>query len=257
LAAALGALRARSDVDPTITLGLGFSIGGVSMLDLAARGDHPLTAVINISGGLYHDAKRFRPNAACSAFERDLVREVSSFGVVGVPTLWLYAANDPWFSADLISEMLRGYQASGGRTEFTMFPPFGADGHTLYRWEANALTQPKIDNFLRANHLPAMEDAHAFEPLLAALNAQDRDSVERYLLAPTEKALAVPESGDGAYWYFASRTIEDARHEALEHCRVASAKQCHVVADNRNLIADWRDTIALPANGVRDWARGH
>lgn len=235
LMAALASLRSRPDVDPNVTLGLGVSIGGVSMLDLAARPNHPLTAVINISGGLYHDARPFAPNPACGQFEADLVREISSFGAAAVPTLWLYAKNDPWFRPELVKRMLTGYRTGGGRADFTMFPPFRSDGHTLFKWEANDLTEPKIDDFLRANHLPAMEPEEAFTPLLAALDIDERRDLETYLRAPTEKALTIPARGHGVYWNFASRSLDDARERALAHCQQVSRQQCHIVAENRNL----------------------
>ncbi|MET3449743.1 hypothetical protein [Ralstonia sp. 1138] len=57
LSAALAVLQVRPDVDRTRVLGVGISICGAPMLDLAARPNRPLTAVINISGGLYRDAK--------------------------------------------------------------------------------------------------------------------------------------------------------------------------------------------------------
>ncbi|GGF00697.1 hypothetical protein GCM10011611_02860 [Aliidongia dinghuensis] len=244
LEAALISLRTRPDVDRNVALGLGVSIGGVSMLDLAARPDRPLTAVVNVSGGLYHDARQFEQNPACGPFEADLAGEVSSFGAARVPTLWLYAENDPWFRPELVGRMLDGYRGSGGKADFTMFPPIGTDGHTLFKWAANDLTEPKIEDFLRANALPAMEGTEAFGSLMSTLAARDRSSVEDYLRAPTEKALALPSDGNGAYWNFASRSIEDARQQALAHCRTASGKPCRIVAENRNLLPTWRDALA-------------
>ncbi|AOB32129.1 hypothetical protein AKI39_17515 [Bordetella sp. H567] len=241
LAAALASLRTRPDVDNTTVLGVGTSVGGVSMLDLAARPDRPLTAVINLSGGLYHDARPFAPNPACGPFETALVRQVSAFGAAAVPTLWIYARNDPWFRPELVERMLQGYRAGGGKADFAMLPPFRKDGHTLYRWEASDLTQPRIDGFLAANHLPAMEDSAVFTPLLAVLNARGREDVQRYLRASTEKALAISANDHGVYWAVNTRSLAKAREKALAHCRTSSGRQCHVIAENRNLLATWRD----------------
>ncbi|MFH7457135.1 hypothetical protein RA277_31510, partial [Pseudomonas syringae pv. tagetis] len=41
LGAALATLRKRPDVDPSLAQGVGISIGGASMLDLAPRPDNP------------------------------------------------------------------------------------------------------------------------------------------------------------------------------------------------------------------------
>lgn len=79
LAAALSSLQERADLDPTVTLGLGISIGGMSMLDLAAETGHRLTAVINISGGVWPDAKPFEPDPAYGRFEDELVRLVGGW----------------------------------------------------------------------------------------------------------------------------------------------------------------------------------
>ena len=244
LAAALATLRARRDVDPAIALGVGVSIGGASMLDLAARSDRPLTAVINISGGIYLDAKPFHPDPRCGPFETDLVREFSSFGAAGVPTLWLYAKNDPWFRPQLVGRMLDAYRAGGGKVDFNMFPPFGNDGHTLFRQDASPLTQPAIDRFLRANQLPALAGDDAFAPLLAVLSSDDRHDVERYLRAPTEKALAIPETGAGLYWYFGVRSLGVARREALAYCRAESKEGCRVISENQTLLDTWHDVPA-------------
>ncbi len=101
LGAALAALRKRPDVDPSLALGVGISIGGASMLDLAARPDHPLAAVINISGGVYHYSTMGSPEADCSLYQADLVRNFTTFGTNNpTPTLWMYAENDPYFSPD-------------------------------------------------------------------------------------------------------------------------------------------------------------
>ncbi|MET3449744.1 hypothetical protein [Ralstonia sp. 1138] len=126
-----------------------------------------------------------------------------------------------------------------------MFPPFGSNGHTLYRREANDLTEPEIDAFLRHNHLPAQEKSDAFEPLLARLGMQDRKNVDHYLRAPTEKALAVPIDGQGVYWGFAYRSIGDACERALKQCRAATGRQCRLIGENLNLLATWNETLEL------------
>ena len=235
LSGALAALRARADADPTIAVGLGISIGGASMLDLAAQADHPLTAVVDISGGLYHNAKPFMPDPACGAFEAELVRTVGTFGTAHVPTLWIYAENDPWFRPDLVRRMAEAYREDGGTVDLEMLPPFRDNGHMLFLWEANVLTQPLIDQFLRANRLPAMAGDEAFAALRSTLGPDDRDMLAYYLRMPAEKALAVPQIGSGAYVGFAKRSVDAARQEALSRCEAASREKCHVAAENQTV----------------------
>jgi dienelactone hydrolase len=241
LAGALTALRKRPDVDPSIALGLGISIGGASMLDLAARPDRPLTAAINISGGVYHYEKVGVPASDCERFQADLVRNMANFGKNNpTPTLWFYAANDPYFGPDLASKMVASYRSQGGQADFVALPPFGTNGHTLFKQTANPLTKPKIDDFLRQNHLPAMDDA-AMVPLLSKIRPEDRANVQRYVESATEKAMAMPEHSKGIYWYYGARSLEGARNNALANCQKATGKTCHLVAENSHLLDGWED----------------
>ncbi|TIX86651.1 hypothetical protein BSK43_027070 [Rhizobium sp. P44RR-XXIV] len=244
LAAALKTLRTRSDVDPSVTLGLGISIGGASMLDLAGRTDRPLTAVINISGGVYHYTTVGVADPNCSLFQDDLVRDFTGFGRNNpTPTLWFYAANDPYFGPDLAQRLLAGYRSGGGNVDFVGLPPFGQDGHTLYKWNANPLLEPRIDDFLRRNHLPAMNQDE-LAPLISALTPVDRASAELYLKQVTEKAAAMAEDGTGFYWWYGLRSIEDARRQAQAYCEKKSGKTCHIVAENAHPVDGWQRTVS-------------
>lgn len=247
LAAALVSLRRRPDVEPAVAIGLGISIGGVSMLDLAARPDHPLAAVVNISGGVWHDAKPFAPDPACGPFEGELVRTVGAMGRAAVPTLWLYALNDPWFQPEFARRMWAAYRQGGGSADLRLLPPFEADGHTLYRWEANAATQPLIDAFLRAHGLPALADDRLFAPVLATRAPDDRVLLEHYLRMPTEKALAVPVSGAGIYVAYAERSMEAARRRAMDRCHAISRSACELVAENATPTGPWKTLAAHAA----------
>ncbi|MET7246529.1 CocE/NonD family hydrolase [Methylobacterium sp. EM32] len=247
LAAALVSLRTRPDVEPAVAIGLGISVGGMSMLDLAARSDHPLAAVINMSGGLWHNAKPFAPDPTCGPFEDELVRKVGAMGRAAVPTLWLYALNDPWFQPEFARRMSAAYRQGGGTVDLRFLPPFEADGHTLYRWEANALTQPNIDDFLRAHGLPALVDDRVFAPVRPTLALDDQHLLDHYLRMPTEKALAVPASGPGAYYVYAERSMEAARRRALERCRAISRSTCDLVAENTTLTGKWRSLATRDA----------
>lgn len=241
LAAALTALRQRNDVDPSVTLGLGISIGGASILDLAARPDRPLTAAVNISGGVYHYDKVGVPSSGCEPFTADLVRNIGTFGKSNpTPTLWLYAANDPYFGPDLAGKMVTSYRTQGGQADFVALPAFGTDGHTLFKQTANPLTKPRIDDFLRRNHLPAMDDA-AISPILSQLGPEDRAMVQRYVESATEKAMAIPEHSKGIYWHYGANSLERARKDALANCQKVSGETCHLVAENSHLLDGWQD----------------
>ncbi|KPW09356.1 Uncharacterized protein ALO42_03712 [Pseudomonas syringae pv. atrofaciens] len=244
LGAALAALRKRPDVDPSLALGVGISIGAASMLDLAARPDHPLAAVINISGGVYHYSTMGSPEADCSLYQADLVRNFTTFGTNNpTPTLWMYAENDPYFSPDLVTRMVAGYRSQGGHADYVALPPFGQDGHTLYKNGANKLLKPHIEDFLKANRLPGMDD-EALMPLLSKLSPADRAEANAYLLSVTEKAMAKSAEADGLFWFYGARSIKTARQRALGNCRVATGKACRIVAQNMQLVNGWQATVA-------------
>ena len=244
LGAALAAVRERPDVDPSLAVGVGISIGGASMLDLAGQPSHPLTAVINISGGVYHYTNVGSADSNCSLYQTDLVRNLTKFGKDNpTPTLWIYAENDPFFSPDLVGRMITGYRSGGGNAELALLPRFGKDGHSLYKQEANTLLKPHIEDFLRSNRLPAMDDS-ALMPLLSKLAPEDRAGAEAYLQSVTEKAMAMSKESNSIYWYYGARSLKTARKQALSNCRKATGKPCQLVAQNMELIDGWQDVVS-------------
>ena len=141
----------------------------------------------------------------------------------------------------LVRRMASTYRQGGGTVDLRMLPPFGTDGHTLYRWEANPLTQPIIDVFLRARGLPAMSDDQAFDPVVATLVEEDKQLVTYYLRMPTEKALAVPvDHKGGVYLAYARRSVKEAREQALYRCQTISRGDCELVAENMSPIGRWK-----------------
>ena len=88
--------------------------------------------IINVSGGVYRNAKLFQPDPACNLFYEDLAIEMGRKGADAAtkhprfPTLWLYAANDAWFSPRRVGRKLSAYRVAGGLGELTMFPLFEA-----------------------------------------------------------------------------------------------------------------------------------
>ncbi|MEE4674558.1 hypothetical protein V2K57_09265 [Pseudomonas alliivorans] len=247
LGAALAALRERPDVDPTLALGVGISIGGASMLNLGARSGHPLAAIINISGGVYHYSKAGTADPDCSLYQADLIRTVTRFGAGNsTPTLWIYAKNDPFFGPDLVDQMIAGYRSQGGIADLVMLAPFGKDGHTLFKNEASVLINPHIDDFLRRNRLPAMNHS-ALLPLLSRLIPTESTRAQAYLLSVTEKAMAMSGNSSKIYWHYGARTIDEAREKALARCRKDNGDSCRIVVENQSLIGGWQAVVSPPS----------
>ena len=67
-----------------------------------------------------------------------------------IPSLWLYAENDRYFSPDLSKRLADTYRLAGGRAEYHLLPPVGTDGHNLITApEGAALWAPLLEKFLR------------------------------------------------------------------------------------------------------------
>ena len=243
LGAALEALRKRPDVDRRTSLGIGVSIGGASMLALSARSGRPLSAVINISGGVYRYREVGVAEPDCALYQQDLVENMANFGRKNpTPTLWLYADNDPFFGPAFAQRMVRAYQSTGGQADFVALPAVGENGHTLYKQVANALTQPPIDAFLRRNHLPAFDDV-ALAPLTAKMSDAGRALMRQYISAPTEKALVISADTQRLSWHYGARTLVRARQQALDRCQQAGDKSCRLIAENLDMVDGWESAV--------------
>jgi len=87
------------------------------------------------------------PNVLCN--EEGLIK---AFGRLGgrarLPSIWLYAEGDTFFSVSQIKKMRAAYAAAGGAAELHVFGPIGADGHQLHskgvgKWRV------AVDRFVR------------------------------------------------------------------------------------------------------------
>ncbi len=108
----------------------GQSAGGFGSLAAASREGSGIAGVVNFAGGL-------RPNDAgggfCEGWQDALVAAVSRMagrpGARGLPTIWLYAANDTFFGFGLGARMAEAWQRGGGTARFVEIPATGSDGH--------------------------------------------------------------------------------------------------------------------------------
>ena len=73
--------------------------------------------------------------------------------------LWVYAANDSFFSPKLAAAMHQAFAAAGGQAEFAAMPAFGRDGHGLFFGrEGSVVWGPVVARYLAARGLPAEPD---------------------------------------------------------------------------------------------------
>ena len=109
---------------------VGQSAGGWGSLALAARNPPEVAAIVNMAGGRGGRVDNL-PNNNCRADV--LATSAGQFGQTArIPSLWIYTANDSFFSPSLAGAMHQNYVQSGGVAEFRALPAFGQDGHGLF-----------------------------------------------------------------------------------------------------------------------------
>jgi len=226
------AIAMRPDADGTRVLGLGHSVGGAAMLAWAATHPEGLIGVVNLAGGT---GSRM-PNRNCD--EDGLVSAFASYGARSrIPTLWLYAENDGYFGPALVRRMHAAYTQGGGVAELDLFGPVGKDGHDLWKlFDGLMLWLPALDRFLRAQGVPTW-DPRPIEATASRLTPEARRVLQRYLSAPTEKALSISRGKGLARFWSGVPNLQTARQKSRELCERDSAERCDVLLENFTLAA--------------------
>jgi pimeloyl-ACP methyl ester carboxylesterase len=104
----------------------GVSRGGFLSLVMAGRRPELVTGVLNFVGGwlsisdVYSDAE----NAKRMRFQSD--RLISAGKVVRMPTVWIYAVRDPFYSETVTRQFFRWFSEAGGRGDYVL-----VTGHSL------------------------------------------------------------------------------------------------------------------------------
>ena len=235
LRAAVESLRALPFVDASRVLIVGVSAGGFAALATAADPPEGLRAVISFAGG------RGSPSPGVVCEDNALVRAFGAFGETArVPTLWVYAENDSYFSPGLAHRFHDAFTAGGGKAELIVVGPFGDDGHTLFSRRGTAIWRPLVDDFLRKVGLPTwdMPPADAQQADLAPPRELTSDAGRKawadFLAGAPSKAFAVGPSGAWG-WRAGRNALDDARRQALENCQRGGAR-CRVAAEDDELV---------------------
>lgn len=235
LRAAIESLRARPDVDPARILLVGVSAGGFASLATAAEPPEGLRAVISFAAG------RGSPDVGVVCGENALVRAFGAFGETArVPTLWVYAENDTYFSPSLARRFHEAFTRAGGHAELIRLGPFGEDGHLLFSRRGTAVWRPLVDDFLRKMGFPTWDAPPAELPLSDLPTPKElasdagREAWSDFLGGAPSKAFAVG-SGGAWGWRGGRNSVDDAKREALDNCRRNGAR-CRVVAVDDELI---------------------
>ena len=230
LEAALRVIAERPDADGNRVIAMGPSVGGTTVLALAARAPKGLVAAINVSGGMH-----ISTGAGPCGFETSLAKAMGTFGSrTRVPTLWLYAENDKLFGPELVRSMHAAYTGANGKATLKMFGPLGEDGHALFALAQGRLQYlTELDSFLRAQNLPTWTVAQMEAAMKAGGLAQNaRVQTENYFAAPTPKVMVASRDGRSMYWQAAGGDLSDVRSKALETCQQKSNTPCVVLMEN-------------------------
>jgi len=222
------------EVDGDTVVSAGVSTGGFAQAALVANPPKELKAAISFAGGRGGDGHEHN----C-----DVDGVIAAFGAFGrgarkhgeVPMLWIYSENDHWFPPAMARRFEAAYVKGGGVEQFVLAPPYGEDGHHLYR-DPNAWPAT-VEGFLREHNLLPLGDVVLARPeppkvpAPAGLPDQGQEAWRRYLLGGPFKAFAV--NGQGQ-WGSAQAAFDQsiADGEAMDRCRQSSAGagSCAIVA---------------------------
>jgi pimeloyl-ACP methyl ester carboxylesterase len=141
-------LQAQPFVKKGPVLLVGHSAGAWGALALAARSPELVSGVINFSGGRGGRSYGIA-NRNCSPIR--LVTASAAYGrATRVPTLWLYAKNDTYFSTELSKQMAEAFRFGGGVVDYFLLPAVGDEGHYLiYSAESVPEWSPLVEKFIR------------------------------------------------------------------------------------------------------------
>ena len=124
--AALAYAKSLPYVDATRVVLAGASRGGILSVVYAARRPGAALGVVNFVGGWH--------GATCNAgFNTATFAEAGK--AVKVPSLWLYAENDRYYSPAFIEGYAKAYADAGAKMHLRIYPFANGDGHGFYRRE--------------------------------------------------------------------------------------------------------------------------
>jgi dienelactone hydrolase len=132
---------------PTGIVLVGQSAGGLGVIAYDSIPHPRVSAIINFAGG-HGGHQDNQPNQNCQPDRLPVATAALARGAA-TPMLWIYAANDSFFSPQIASAMYAAYAQAGGRAEFYQLPAFGSDGHHLFADRGgSAIWGPLVERYL-------------------------------------------------------------------------------------------------------------
>lgn len=222
IAAVVKAITASDDIDAHRVVLLGQSVGGFATIAATAVHIDGVVAAIDFAGGHGGDPDQHAGEPCGTAQLRrsfaDFGRRAAQGGHA-VPTLWVFAENDRYFSPRYQKQWSETYRDAGGLVETRLMPAFGSDGHQLFG-QGNDIWQPLVDEFLKplgfttpgVVAVPAARDGVAVDDETALPQSSLLSGYRKFLAAKEPRAFAT----DGSHWGYASG--DDAPSRALAFC---------------------------------------
>ena len=240
--AALAYARRQSWVDPGRIVVAGQSYGGLAALALATRALPGVRGVLNFAGGLRVDAP------GCD-WQASLAKAFATLGAYNrIPSLWLYGANDSYFSPALVRRLFNSFSGSGGQAELLAYGPFKRDAHlTLGSRDGVAVWLPPTERFLQQIGMPVRQVVSVVDPptppethfallddiaAVPYLAAPGRAAYRAFLDKTAPRAFAL--SASGAWAWAEEGESPDVR--ALTSCQRRSSVPCHLYSVDESVV---------------------
>jgi dienelactone hydrolase len=132
---------------PTGIVLVGQSAGGLGAIAYDSMPHPRVSAIVNFAGG-HGGHQDNQPNQNCQP-DRLALAAATLARSATTPMLWIYTANDSFFSPDIASAMYAAYAQAGGKAEFHQLPAFGSDGHHLFGDRGgSAIWGPLVERYL-------------------------------------------------------------------------------------------------------------
>jgi dienelactone hydrolase len=215
------------NADGSRILAIGASAGGAAVTAWSARNPEGLVGFINVAGGY---------GINCTGDV--LVSVFKDYGVKSrAPSLWVYSKP---LSSEIknltVEKMHTAFRSGGGMANLTQVGPI-PQGAGIFTSVGRNMWVGELDGFLRQNNLPTWshEDVAALMESLGVKSASARETLEKYIAAPGERAFAKQKDGAHVSWWFGAITIQAARLTALEICE-REKKSCEIIMENDRVV---------------------
>jgi dienelactone hydrolase len=220
------AMTKRHDVDPSQSIALGISGGGIAVIALAANPPEGLVGVLNIAGGR-------GSLGGGNNWNRDAQEQTfATFGqTVNVPSLWVYSYADRRFPSFTAARSFQAYTGNGAPARFESVGDikYYGDGHAIFSAGNTDIWRPLVDDFLADIGAPTWaapptDKRPPDQVSPPGLSGTQQKAWDYYLGAGDHRVFVLAKSKHdenltAGYKYAASHiSIDEAKKEAREWC---------------------------------------